>query len=55
LTYFARSSSDKIKQSQDEQSEECKWFTKEELDDDSYNLRGNIKFYAKKALEELAD
>lgn len=53
LIYFAKSSSDKIKQSEDEQSEECKWFTKEELDSPLYNINNNVKFYAKKALEEI--
>ncbi len=54
LVYFARSNADKIKESLDEKSEKCKWFSNRELDDKSYGLRKNVRFYAKKALEELA-
>ncbi|MDD5192673.1 MAG: NUDIX domain-containing protein [Candidatus Nanoarchaeia archaeon] len=53
LVYFAKSFTDKIKQSEDELSEECKWFTKEEIDNPSYGIKEDIRFYAKKALEEL--
>lgn len=55
LGYFAESHTDFIKPCEDELSEECKWFTKEELNNPVYNIRENVKFYAKKALEELAD
>ncbi len=55
LVYFAKSNTNQIKQSGMELSEECKWFSKEELDDPTYGIRENIIFYAKKALDELTD
>lgn len=53
LVYFARSNTDAIKKSKKEESEECKWFTKEELDTPLYEINENIRFYAKRALEKL--
>ena len=53
LVYFATSNTDKLNLSDKEITEECKWFTKEELS--SYDLKRNVKFYAKKALEELGE
>ena len=55
MVYFAISDTDEIKPSDDEKSEESKWFTAEELDDQSYGLKEGIRFYASKALEELAN
>lgn len=55
LVYFATSSTDKISQpTKDEQSEECRWFTKEEIEESS-DIIPNVKFYALKALEKLAN
>jgi ADP-ribose pyrophosphatase YjhB (NUDIX family) len=54
MIYFAISDTDKIKASDDEKSEESKWFTAKELNDPKYDLKENIRFYASKALEELA-
>ena len=54
LVYFAKSNSDKLILSEKEVTEGCKWFTKEELDNDS-SIPIHVKYYAKKALEELAD
>lgn len=48
--YFAKSHTDKIKQGENERSEECKWFTREELLSDA-EITPSIKFYALKALE----
>lgn len=54
LTYFGRASTDTIKEPDDKEvSDGCKWFTMKELDDPAYGLEPQIKFYAKKALEEL--
>jgi len=53
LVYFATTVKDTVIPSEKEKSKEWKWFTAEELDDDKYGLRDNIRFYAKKALEEL--
>ncbi len=54
MTYFAVSETDAVKPSDKEKSEEWKWFTMEELDSGKYDLKKNVHFYAKKALEELA-
>ncbi|MBS3152506.1 NUDIX domain-containing protein [Candidatus Woesearchaeota archaeon] len=51
LVYFAASDTDKLSLSDKELSEECKWFTKEELE--LYDIKESIKFYALQALEEL--
>jgi 8-oxo-dGTP pyrophosphatase MutT (NUDIX family) len=53
LVYFATSEKDIVIPSEEEKSEEWKWFTIEELDSEKYELRDNIRFYAKTALEEL--
>lgn len=54
MVYFAASDTDKIVESEEEKSEECKWFTKEELDDPKYQIGEQIKIYAKAALEKLS-
>jgi len=54
FVYFAKSNTDLIKPCEDEKSEECRWFTEEELNNPLYNIKENVKFYAKKPLEELA-
>lgn len=53
LTYFAVSETDGIKSSEEEKSQEWKWFTLEELDSGAYGLKENIRFYAKAVLKEL--
>ncbi|MBS3149888.1 NUDIX domain-containing protein [Candidatus Woesearchaeota archaeon] len=53
LVYFATTNSDKLMLSITEKSEECKWFSIDELDDSSYGINDNVRFYAKQALEEL--
>ena len=53
LTYFATSETDEVKPSDEEKSEAWKWITMEELDSKAYELREHVRFYAKKALEEL--
>jgi 8-oxo-dGTP pyrophosphatase MutT (NUDIX family) len=55
LVFFAKSNTDLIKPCEDEKSEECRWFTKEELNCLTLDLTENVKFYAQKALEELKD
>ena len=52
MVYFATSKTDAITPSQEEVSEEWKWFTVGELA--KYDLKENVSFYAKRALEELA-
>jgi 8-oxo-dGTP pyrophosphatase MutT (NUDIX family) len=53
LVYFAKSDSDKIVLSETEKSEDCRWFTIDELDYPEYGIEDRIKMYAKKALEVL--
>lgn len=53
LTYFARAESDKISELATEKSGGYKWMTKEEIQAD-VDIKKSIKFYALKALEELA-
>lgn len=54
FVYFARAQSNDITQGEGEISDECRWFTREELDDPKYNIRDGIKFYAKGALAAAA-
>ncbi len=54
MVYFAVSKTDEIKSSEEEKSEEIKWFTKKEIDEDKFELKEDIKFYAKEALRELS-
>ncbi|MEK6889563.1 MAG: NUDIX domain-containing protein [Nanoarchaeota archaeon] len=52
LVYFAKSKSDNIIE-ENEESKGYKWFSLEELDDSSFNLREHVKFYAKSALNKI--
>ena len=54
FVYFSLSKTDKIVQQEKEISEECRWVTKEELEDPSLNLKPHVKRYAELALKELA-
>ena len=54
LVYFAKSNTDQLVLSKDEKSDECKWFTKDELDKPQYGISEVIKKYAKTALEKSA-
>ncbi|MFA7707354.1 MAG: NUDIX domain-containing protein [Candidatus Pacearchaeota archaeon] len=51
LVYFVKSNTDKLILSKTEITEDCKWFTKEEINNDS-SILPHIKYYAIKALEE---
>ena len=53
LVYFAKSKTDRINPTGSDQSQDYKWFTYEELDDPSYDIRESIRFYAKTALKEV--
>ena len=55
LVYFAKSNTDQLVLSEDEKSDGCKWFSKEELDDQHYGISEVIKKYAKTALQKLAN
>ena len=49
--YFGRTETDKLKLSETEITDECKWFTKEELEKNDYSIPDDVQFYALKALE----
>lgn len=54
LTFFATSDTEKLNQTQEgEKSENCQWFTKDELES-LPDLGEDIKYYAQKALEVLS-
>jgi len=53
MVYFASTENNEVIQGQNEISDDIHWFTLEELEDAKYNIRESIKYYAKRALEEL--
>ena len=53
LVYFASSKTDVLKQSKEEKSDELKWFTREELEKNSYGIRESIRYYALRALNNF--
>ena len=53
IVYFATTPTDKIEQGNTEVSDALHWFTAADLDDPKYELRDNIRHYAKQALGEL--
>lgn len=55
LTYFAKSNTDIMVLSEEEKSENCRWFTLKDLDSKNYDIKENIKYYAKIALLTLSD
>ena len=52
FSYFAKSRTDVLKLSTREVTESCKWFTFEELEDSTYNIKDHIKHCAKEALKK---
>jgi 8-oxo-dGTP pyrophosphatase MutT (NUDIX family) len=55
MVYFAKSEMDKIRQGASEISEGTRWFTASDLDDPKYELRDNVRRYAKAALKKLGN
>lgn len=54
LVYFARSVTDRVSiPDTREKSENCKWFTREELEKNIYGIDEAIRFYALRALDAL--
>ncbi len=53
LIYFATSRGDKITQGDTEVSEDIRWLTREELNDPSLDVREQVKYYAKAALDAI--
>lgn len=55
LVYFARSSTDRLKLSENEKTENARWFTRDEINDSRYDVKPHIKIYALSALDSLAN
>ncbi len=55
LVYFAKSDKDELKLSEKEVSEECRWFTREEIEKNTYGIEKSIQYYALTALDELKE
>jgi len=53
LVYFATCDSDSLAMSEDERSDGCRWFTREELGEPIYGLKDNVRMHAEKALIEV--
>jgi 8-oxo-dGTP diphosphatase len=51
--YFAKSNTNILQLSDTEITEECRWFTKEELAEDAYQVSKMVQTYAARALEHL--
>ena len=51
LTYLAKSETDEINPSKTEVSRELRWFSREEIESNSYKIKDSIRFYALRALE----
>lgn len=51
FVYFARAKDRNHVEGEKEKSDEIRWFTREELDDPQYDIKENIRFYAKAALD----
>jgi ADP-ribose pyrophosphatase YjhB (NUDIX family) len=54
MVYFAVTDINTIKQGDTEQSEELRWFTKEELSDPTLKIKDRVRYYALTALEEVS-
>lgn len=52
LIYFAKSKSNKVVQSKDEFSDDCRWFTRQEIEKNT-EIRKEVKMYALRALKAL--
>ena len=55
FVYFAKSTTDQVQLSKTEVTEDCRWFTKEEVLKNEIGLLALIQFYALKALEKLSE
>jgi 8-oxo-dGTP pyrophosphatase MutT (NUDIX family) len=51
FVFFAKADDMQLSLSETEKSDECKWFSLEDLESENHEIKENIKFYAKKALE----
>ncbi len=55
FVYFAKSKTDKLQLSDTEITDECKWFTREELVKNDHGIPGDVQLYALEALEKLSE
>ncbi len=55
FVYFATTQSDTVVAGGTDRSDDWRWFTREELSDEKYDLQPSIKHYAEAALKELAE
>lgn len=53
LNYFARAKSDKFVFNEEEHND-IRWFSKEDLDNPEFNIIPEIKFYAREALKQFS-
>ncbi len=53
MIFFAKAMTDKLNLSETEKSDECRWFSMQDLEKNT-EIKDDIKFYAKKALEKLS-
>jgi len=53
MVYFAKSDTDTVVAESHDRSDEWKWLTYDELEQNTYGVKENIIFYAKRALQEL--
>lgn len=53
LEYFAKAKTDAIRLAEDEH-DEIRWFSADELEEQQYSLRPAIKFFAKEALKNVS-
>ena len=51
LIFYAKSKTDRVIQGETEVSEECRWFSMDELNSKKFDLPEKIRYYAKKVLE----
>ncbi len=52
--YFGRSQTDALKLSETEVTEDCRWFSKEEILNNDLGISDMVQFYALQALEKLS-
>lgn len=53
LVYFAKADTYEVVPGAEDKSDEWRWLTREELEENKYIIKENILFYAKEALKEL--
>jgi len=55
LVYFAFAKNDMLTLCDDEKTEECRWFTVEEINSENLDLRKHVRNYAREALRILGN